>query len=233
LRISSNSATHELFAKEHVVRNHTPDKPPERTLFVLNVPPYLTEKSLKQAFSSAGAVENVVFQTKPSPKDCKDVGGFKVAYVVFEQLGSLSKSLKLKSLEVKSNTFVTGMKKWMSDYNNQICDQAELEKEIFNRVSKFDKEMEKQKRQANMKDDGGWTTVTRKGKSRGLARKESIRNKIKKKISEQEKRKHLTDFYVFQKRESKMNHLVEMRKRYEEDKKKVAAMKQSRKFKPY
>lgn len=236
--ITSNAPHHELFVKEHVVRNYTPDKPSKQTLFVLNVPPYISETCLRLAFSSAGAVDNVILQTKPNQRDCKDVnlGGFKVAYVVFKQSTSLNKALNLTSLNVSShnkNTVVTGMKKWKTEYNNQICDQAELEKEVSDYVFKFDKEMEKQKNKDTDKEDGGWTVVTTKGKNRGLARKESTRNKIKQKISDQEKRKHLTDFYVFQKRESKMNHLVEMRKRYEEDKKKVAAMKQARKFKPY
>ena len=40
------------------------------------------------------------------------------------------------------------------------------------------------------------------------------------------------NFYSFQIRESKKNKIVEMRKKFEEDKQKINRMKQERKFKP-
>ena len=39
----ASSACHYLYIKEHVVREANPHKPRERTIFVLNVPPYCTE----------------------------------------------------------------------------------------------------------------------------------------------------------------------------------------------
>ncbi|KAF5289638.1 hypothetical protein FQA39_LY14996, partial [Lamprigera yunnana] len=225
---------HQLFIKKHSVRKQTDDKPPDQTLFVLNVPPYITEKCLRRAFLSAGPIDNVVFQSKPSPKDCKEIHlcGFKVAYIVFKDSSSLCQALTLSSVYAKP-TIVTGVKKWMKQYNQQVVDQEQLDKEINNFVFKYDKQVERQKSLGTNQNKGGWTVVTSKGKNKGLSRKESVKDKIKKKIAKQDKRKYLTDFYVFQKRESKMNHLVQMRKKYEEDKKKVAAMKQARKFKPY
>jgi hypothetical protein len=53
------------------------------------------------------------------------------------------------------------------------------------------------------------------------------RDRKKKKESE------LKNFYRFQIREAKQNKLHELRKRFEQDKEKVAAMKAARKFKPF
>lgn len=42
-----NQSPHYLYVKEHKVREETdPKRPPNRTLFILNVPPYCTEVSL-------------------------------------------------------------------------------------------------------------------------------------------------------------------------------------------
>lgn len=38
-----STARHQLLWKQHVVRTYDVDKPAERTLFVVNVPPYVTE----------------------------------------------------------------------------------------------------------------------------------------------------------------------------------------------
>ncbi|CAG8817060.1 25808_t:CDS:2, partial [Dentiscutata erythropus] len=47
------------------------------------------------------------------------------------------------------------------------------------------------------------------------------------------KNKELPDFYRFQMRESKRNKHVELRKKFEEDKKKIERLKAARRFKPY
>ena len=47
------------------------------------------------------------------------------------------------------------------------------------------------------------------------------------------KKTELKNFYRFQLRESKRKDLVDLRMQFEEDKKKIAALKLDRKFKPY
>lgn len=39
----TSTAQHWLFMKEHIVREKCPQKPADRTLFVIGVPPYCTE----------------------------------------------------------------------------------------------------------------------------------------------------------------------------------------------
>ncbi|XP_031334624.1 ribosomal RNA-processing protein 7 homolog A [Photinus pyralis] len=238
IRLSEKSTTcHELFIKKHAVRHHTDDKPPDRTLFVLNIPPYINANYLMKAFSSAGTVDDVILQTKQSQagEDVETVG-FQIAFIIFKESDGVKHALDLSTIDLiptNDATIVTGIKKWTKEYNDQICDRDKLEEEVNNFVFKFDKIMENENKSAKGTESGGWTVVSNKSRRKGNARKESVKNKINERIAKQDERKYLADFYTFQKRESKMNHLVQMRKKYEEDKKRVAAMKQFRKFKPY
>lgn len=80
---------HQLFFKEHSVRNQEPEYPKNQTLFVLNVPPYATTDCLKYAFTEkCGDVRSVTFT---------NVKGFKTAYVVFEKDSSLDEAMELSN----------------------------------------------------------------------------------------------------------------------------------------
>lgn len=60
----SSSATHYIYARPHTGSKKKSDGLPEgRTLFLVNVPPDATERSLIHLFKGAGTVEKVVFGT--------------------------------------------------------------------------------------------------------------------------------------------------------------------------
>lgn len=82
-------------------------------------------------------------------------------------------------------------------------------------------------------DEEGWTLVTKKSRNPGLARKESVETKLNSKMAQKKKTKQLKNFYRFQIKESKMQHLAKLKEKFEEDKKRISAMKQNRRFKPY
>lgn len=132
----SSTSAHELFIKEHSSRQQSTEKPAGRTLFVLNLPPYATKESIKNVFSKAGNVENVIFQnsSNASNSTCsKDESGFKNAYVVFEKTVHLTNAMKLTQLEPLSTPeqpVLCGMKKWAKAYNSSIYDINELQKEV-------------------------------------------------------------------------------------------------------
>lgn len=80
----------------------------ERTLFVINIPIYCNEESIKNVFSCFGVVDRVYLHSKPTsnineelkikpsyfkPK-INDINSFKVAYVVFNNTNSMLKSLQ-------------------------------------------------------------------------------------------------------------------------------------------
>lgn len=211
--------------KEHSLRHQEDDKPPGRTLFVLNIPPYLNTTQVKNLFSSSGAVSNITFTQKSH--------GFKSAYVVFAKREGLLKVLKTEMLQLNSE-LKTGLEQWIEDYTNSIEDAASLHKEVITFMKNYDKQEDKSKKNSAPEvDDEGWTVVTRKGHKPGVANKESVKLKVNEKIVQTKKKKELKNFYTFQIKESKMKNLVALRKNYEEAKKKVELMRSSRRFKPY
>lgn len=209
--------------KEHSSKTEALDKPKGKTLFVENVPPYATKRSLKFAFQQAGAVKTVIFEGET---DC-----FKSAYVVFNKSNDLSKALKLenlKPLSTEAHPISTGISKWVQEYNDSVEDDDALRQRVKSTVNQYDKNEGKTD---TVEDDEGWTVVSKKARTPGLSRKESVKSKLSEKNAK--KKKQLKNFYTFQIRESKKNHIANLRKKYEEDKKRVEAMKQARKFKPF
>jgi len=93
------------------VRNQEPEYPRNQTLFVLNVPPYVTAESLKQAFAKlCGDVSSVTFP---------NAEGFKTAYIVFKKISFLNKAMKLShncviTLCDDKNVCLTGLESELS-----------------------------------------------------------------------------------------------------------------------
>ncbi|CAH0398944.1 unnamed protein product [Chilo suppressalis] len=249
LKLTNSIFLHTIYIKEHAVREHTADRPSGRTLLVVNIPPYVDEKGITNAFSEAGAITSVEFCDKPttaekkaaklkyiqdeSPSTCK------VAYIVFEKVSQLDKALhlsQLNPLNSEDHQIEVGMKKWINQYNNSVVMPKILKERIEIFMKHHDKEMakaEKKEKALTEEDDEGWVTVTKRGKVQSFARSEKVENKIMEKEEKNKKRKELKNFYTFQIRESKMKHIVTLRQKFEEDKKKIAQIKQSRRFKPF
>lgn len=233
LRFSSSSTSyHNLFIKEHSVRLKDDSKPVGQTLFILNVPPYVTPDSLKNLFNSVGKIQRVILDD--SEENFSKNDGFKRAYIVFKTRESLLKALKLtnfQTLNTDEFQLKTGLDKWIEEYNSSIKDPVELQQEIDEFMKHFDEH--EQNKKAEVTDDEGWTVVTKNGRKPGLSRKESVMNKLDAKSAKKMKKKELKNFYTFQIRESQMKNIAELRKNYEEAKNKVKLMKAARKFKPY
>ncbi|XP_059058034.1 ribosomal RNA-processing protein 7 homolog A [Achroia grisella] len=249
LKLTEDSTSpHTIYLKEHAVRDHTKDKPSGRTLLILNIPPYADEKGIENAFKEAGDIESVQFLLKPSGADNKstrkfieDVASpsFRVAYVVFKKVSELDKALKLKCLHPLNSEeykIKLGMNKWIEEYNSSVLLPKVLKEKLEEFMKLHDKEAninEKKEKQLEQEDSEGWITVTKRGKVQSFARTEKVENKIMAKEERNKKRKELKNFYTFQIRESKMKHIVALRQKFEEDKKKIAQIKQSRRFKPF
>ncbi|KAK6634139.1 hypothetical protein RUM44_004747 [Polyplax serrata] len=241
-------ASHCLYVKPHNVREKIPQKPPNKTLFVVGIPPYCNESSIKELFSIFGKIKNVYLHKTPSvqipeteeykyfPKN-DPIKGFKVGYVVFEKEMFLKNALSCDdTLILPNEAIVTGIQKWNKEYNECFPDKKEMEQEIKEFMEKYDLEKKKKEEQEKLlsePQEDGWITVTRKGKKPGFARKESVAKHLMEKSEKQRKKKELTNFYTFQIKQSKMKNLISLRKKFEEDKRKIAAMREARRFKPF
>ncbi|CAL7939415.1 unnamed protein product [Xylocopa violacea] len=226
---------HQLFFKEHSIRNQAPEHPRGRTLFLLNVPPYVTRDVLRKTFSNlCGTVSNVYYTTP---------NGFKVAYIVFKEELALEKALEIHNehvitLNTASCKCVTGLAKWCKEYNDSICYETELKEQIEIYMQNYDRKiLEKIRREKAMRENAedGWVTVTGR-KKRGqyaLSRKETVINKVQQKEEQKNKKKQLLNFYTFQIRESKKQNLAELRKKFELDKKRLQDLKSKRTFRPF
>lgn len=75
------------------MRRQEPQYPKGKTLFALNVPPYVVEESLKVALAKmCGPVRSVTF----APKSEEFENGFKSCYIVFNEESGLDKALLLR-----------------------------------------------------------------------------------------------------------------------------------------
>ncbi|XP_027710131.1 ribosomal RNA-processing protein 7 homolog A [Vombatus ursinus] len=245
------ASSHFLYIKEHRVRGGAKSSwPPDRTLFVLNVPPYCSEECLARLFAACGPVQSVRLHEKPdlseTPKESsvffcpKPVPGFHVAYVVFRKPASLPKAVALQGpliISAESHPVKTGIEKWIADYADSLVDPEALRLEVDKFMEEYDKktaaEDAKAEAEEGVPDEEGWVKVTRKGRRPGLPRSEAASLRVLEKEKRKKARKELLNFYAWQHRETKMEHLAQLRKKFEEDKQRIALMRAQRKFRPY
>uniref|UniRef100_A0A8C9USP5 Ribosomal RNA-processing protein 7 homolog A n=1 Tax=Spermophilus dauricus TaxID=99837 RepID=A0A8C9USP5_SPEDA len=247
-------ASHYLYVREHRIREGTQSTwPQKRTLFVLNVPPYsLYQLScMTPLLSPCGTVQSVELQEKPdlaeSAKEPKSkffhptpIPGFQVAYVVFQKPSGVSAALTLKGpllVSTESHPVKSGIHKWISDYADSVTDPEALRVEVDTFMEAYDQkiaaEEKKAKEEEGVPDEEGWVKVTRRGRRPVLPRTEAASLRVLEKEKRKRARKELLNFYAWQHRETKMEHLAQLRKKFEEDKQRIELMRAQRKFRPY
>ncbi|NXS91881.1 RRP7A protein, partial [Jacana jacana] len=245
---------HCLLVKEHQVREGTgTTHPSRRTLFVLNVPPYCSPESLSRLFSRCGHVQSVDVCEKPGPGEKKErlkskfftgkaVTGFHVAYVVFRKPSGVQAAKALAQegpllISTEAHPVKTGISKWIASYAASVVDQEELKAEVDAYMQDYDKKIAEEEakaaREEGVPDEEGWVKVTRKGRKPGLPRTEAANLRVLEKEKQKRARKELLNFYAWQHRETKREHIAQLRKKFEEDKQRIALMRAQRKFRPY
>ncbi|XP_063961803.1 ribosomal RNA-processing protein 7 homolog A-like isoform X1 [Lytechinus pictus] len=248
-----SSAGHMLYYKEHSVKEIDDSKPTDRTLFVVNVPPYCNQECLERLFGGCGSVESVILQTKAGKEldtkleeiyPVRKTRSFKIGYIVFDKSSSVTRAMKqiykesfILSHEGQADGPVTGYRKWCSEYESRWEDPKILQKKADDFMKEFDKrkqeEKELAKEEEGVPDDDGWVTVTRKSTKPVVTRTERKQKRLQAKEKKKRQEKELMNFYRFQSRESKREHIAELRKKFEEDKQRIVQMRAARKFKPY
>ncbi|XP_021570752.1 ribosomal RNA-processing protein 7 homolog A isoform X2 [Carlito syrichta] len=242
-------ASHYLYLRAHSVREGTKSTwPQKRTLFILNVPPYCTEECLSRLLSPCGPIQSVELQEKPdlaeSSKEPKSKffhpNPVLVAYVVFQKPGGVLAALTLKGpllVSTESHPVKSGVHKWISDYADSVPDPEALRLEVDSFMEAYDQkiaeEEAKAKEEEGVPDDEGWVKVTRRSRRPVLPRTEAASLRVLEREKQKRARKELLNFYAWQHRETKMEHLAQLRKKFEEDKQRIELMRAQRKFRPY
>lgn len=112
----------------------------------------------------------------------------------------------------------------LKKYNSSIVDVAKLKKRVKKKLAQYEQDQKEAKKPSHEEQDDGWITVHHKG-GRDPTKKHT---KNKKKNRKTEK---LLNFYAFEVKESKLKKHKELLEKFEEDKRRLAKMREQRKFK--
>ncbi|XP_051904482.1 ribosomal RNA-processing protein 7 homolog A [Hippocampus zosterae] len=254
---SDTNAEHKIYVKEHKVRTETSShRPLDRTLFVLNIPPYCSEDVVKELFSQFGTVRSVELSDHPGsllqsgPKLSRffkpaEKQAFKVGYIVFDRSSSIAAAkshppnLPLVVCSTK-RTVQTGVQKWIKQYRDSFVQPDTLQNVVDEFMKNFDKMKEeeaerlKQEEEQQKEDEEGWVKVSRGHKgNKARPHSEAADRKTLQKEMRKKKRKELLNFYSWQHKNTQKEHIAELRKKFEEDKQRIALLRAQRKFRPY
>merc|ERR1712183_1086800 len=120
------------------------------------------------------------------------------------------------------------------EYNEQCRSEDVVKESIETFMVEFDRKAEDEMGEP---DEDGWVTVTRHDKKKPAAAKVSKEQESERGRGKKNRRKKkklvLQNFYSHQVKEEKMDRIQELKKKFEEDKQKIAKMKSERKFRPF
>ncbi|XP_029945852.1 ribosomal RNA-processing protein 7 homolog A isoform X2 [Salarias fasciatus] len=228
----------------------------DRTLFVLNIPPYCSEGVVKELFSQFGVIQSVELLDHPGsvqesgPKLAKIFmppakQGFKVGYVVFKKASSIS-AVKSHPHDVplvvctEERQVKTGVQKWIQQYTESLIQPEKLQEIVDSFMQDYDKrkeqeeERQRQEAEQQQEDEEGWVKVTRGHKgAKARPHSEAANQRTLQREKQKKKRKELMNFYTWQHRNTQKEHIAELRKKFEEDKQRIALLRAQRKFRPY
>lgn len=249
----------EILFKPNEDRRTDPLKPHGRTLFLLKVPPYCHERSVRKIFGKFGRIESVSFESTLSSRPDKalpsvikaftiddlkyfpkeKVEGYCYAYIVYEEHASIKKAMNHKvkpTATLLSQSEEVGMKKWIREFKEQYPDKDKLKQNVDSFMYRYDnamKQIEEEEKLAGEEDQDGWIKVTKGGKIPCVPRTDANQLRAKEKLKNKNKRKDLLNSYSYQIRETKRQKIIELRQKFEEDKLRVQEMVDARKFKPF
>uniref|UniRef100_A0A669QKW6 Ribosomal RNA processing 7 homolog A n=1 Tax=Phasianus colchicus TaxID=9054 RepID=A0A669QKW6_PHACC len=209
--------------------------------------------ALSRLFARCGAVQSVDLRDKPGPGEKAEkrtskfftnrtATGFRVAYVVFKKPDGVQAAKALSQegpllISTESHPVKTGISKWIARYADSVVDREELKAEVDAYMQDYDKKIAEEEAKAakeeGLPDEEGWVKVTRKGRKPGLPRTEAANLRVLEREKRKKARKELLNFYAWQHRETKREHIAQLRKKFEEDKQRIALMRAQRKFRPY
>ncbi|GLD74451.1 ribosomal RNA-processing protein 7 homolog A [Lates japonicus] len=98
----------------------------------------------------------------------------------------------------------------------------------------LEEELQRKEAEQQQEDEEGWVKVTRGHKgTKARPHSEAANKRTLQKEMRKKKRKELMNFYTWQHRNTQKEHIAELRKKFEEDKQRIALLRAQRKFRPY
>uniref|UniRef100_A0A0R3RFK7 RRP7 domain-containing protein n=1 Tax=Elaeophora elaphi TaxID=1147741 RepID=A0A0R3RFK7_9BILA len=215
------------------------------SLIIANIPPYITPITLGRILAELGAgrPDEIIAQRGTTAND-NITDGFYTAAARLKTESAVEQALQncekipflcLSNMDI--GLAKNGAAKSCDEYRKSFKTIAQLKESVDSYIEKHDakvkEEKQKAKRMANVPDEDGWITVT-KSHYKPVPRAIVVKNK-EDLIKLSKKKKRVEDsiaFYSFQLKQSKLKHLEELRRKFAEDKKKLAIAKATRKFRP-
>lgn len=239
----SDEARYVFFKEHHEKQDNDSGIAPGHTLFAVNIPHTFSSDDVMSVFSVFGSVQMVLFDDLPtagipiSPFTLdRPVKPAQSARIVFEEAESVQKAMEMDLGDVllpyEKGTALTGMKKWLEEYKVLRPNSHAMQMQIDRFMEAFDDREEQQRVAAKsgpVIDEDGFMLITRSKKKPQLLSKSAAANPIDKK----KRKKEMINFYSFQRKQQKQMELAVLRKKFEEDKKRVVRMKEARKFVPF
>jgi len=244
---------HHLYYKKQKVKKKPPvswdgeeeEDTSERTLFVANIPPNFDYSDVMNVFACFGAVDSVVFQsgvTNPLPagvltsrRTTTQEGCQRAELVFADEEGmqlALSASHKDTRQPCQEGSKLGGTAKWLATYNKNRPKSDTLQLQVDRFMEAFDTREQQARAAKNgpLVDEDGWTVVRNTSKRRRLLLPKGVEEKGSKKRKSDEP---AFNFYKHQQMQKKRDQLAELRRKFEQDKQKLARQTATRKFKPF
>lgn len=211
----------------------------DKALFVCGLPVGIGEAELGSLLGQFGEVQQVVvheakasaivvFSSRDSCKACLAAANSGAVLTVSLQSPSEARGA------------ARGLKAMVQQHKAQYGqDPAALASELDSWLQKHEADLElKQREQAAAMEAEGWTVVVRhKGRKKNIGengvRVSGVSKAAAQAAAAGKQQQQLDNFYRFQKKDRMRNELLELRERFEEDKRRLQQLKASRKFKPY
>ncbi|KFD48488.1 hypothetical protein M514_10622, partial [Trichuris suis] len=236
------NVVHELQVKSLDDENAVLGKevPVNRSVIVLNVPLYLQEDDVKSLFLRFGPVSTVTFPKSSHRHTFPVKCGCRVAYVTFDSAECAREVFRQNDNgRAVSLSRPSGLEKWRQHYLSLVQEPEMTLAEAHEVIEQFKavvKSNKLRKAATAEPDQDGWITVTRNQRRKVIPKGKSYVEKLNAKESNRRKREsrhNETPFYRFQIRDSKRKQIEELQRKFEEDKKRIKLMMESRKFKPF
>ena len=234
-----------LFYRAHRSTGPDDELQPSRTLFVVNVPSHYTPACLTTLFSCFGAVSHSLILPSPSSSTLLPIPPphpyYRSARVIFTSPTSLTTALTtdlshtLQPPPPLPPTFTPLLQQLREAYAASLPDVEGLEEAVDGFMEGWDRERreeeQKRRRGEGEGEDEGWTVVRRKRRRAGDEEGEEVAMEELKRREERKRAKRSSvGFYRFAAREQRTEQLEELKRKFEEDKARIAARKANRTF---